>query len=241
MVTRRRFIKGVFAVATSIAAGGIVQASQETGDGSKGWAYVVDTEKCIGCGSCVKACKKENLIPEDSHVYRTWVESYRVKHSGEVIIESPNGGYDGFNDVEYEEDEKAFFVPKLCNQCAEPACVQVCPVGATYKTKDGVILVNRNWCIGCSYCIQACPYKVRFIHPEEHVADKCTWCYHRITKGMKPACVQACPTGARKFGDLSDPDSDVTSIIQNERVMVLKPELGTEPKVYYKNLDKEVR
>ncbi len=242
MITRRRFMKSVTALTLGLTARGIVQASHpEEGAGNKGWAYVVDTYKCIGCGNCVKACKKENHVPEDHHVYRTWVESYRVKPDGQVTIESPNGGFDGFNDVEYGKDEKAFFVPKLCNQCKEPPCVQVCPVGATYKTKDGVVLVNRKWCIGCSYCIQACPYKARFIHPEVHVADKCTWCYHRISKGMKPACVQACPTGARSFGDLSDETSTVREVLKTKRVGVLHPELGTKPAVYYVGLDKEVR
>jgi len=119
--------------------------------------------------------------------------------------------------------------------------VQVCPVGATYKTKDGVVLIDRARCIGCRYCIQACPYGARYLDPRYHVVDKCTWCYHRITKGLLPACVEVCPVGARVFGDLRDPESPVRKIIQAERVNVLKPDLGTKPQVYYVGLQEGVR
>jgi len=139
------------------------------------------------------------------------------------------------------EIKKSFFVPKLCNQCDKPPCVQVCPVGATYKTADGVVLVNRDTCIGCRYCIQACPYGARYLLPKEGVVDKCTWCYHRITKGQVPACVEACPVGARIFGDLRDPESEVNRILAEQRIYVLKPEMGTEPQVWYLDLDGAVR
>ncbi len=102
-----------------------------------------------------------------------------------------------FKDIPPEKIDKAFFVPKLCNQCAKPSCVQVCPVGATYQNADGVVLVDQKWCIGCGYCIMACPYGMRFFHPVLHVADKCNFCYHRINRNMQPACVQACPTGGK--------------------------------------------
>lgn len=225
----------------TLGSGGTLWASREEGEAGKAWAFLVNTYRCIGCGRCVKACKVENDIPEEGHAYRTWVESYKVKPDGEVVIESPRGGIDGFNEVDYGEEEKSFFVPKLCNQCEIPPCVHVCPVGATFQTREGVVLVNKKWCIGCSYCIEACPYKARFIHPEEHVADKCTWCYHRITRGMLPACVQACPTGARKFGDLNDPHSEISETIREQRVEVLKPELWTKPRVYYIGLDEVVK
>jgi Fe-S-cluster-containing dehydrogenase component len=148
-----------------------------------------------------------------------------------------------------DEVEKSFFVPKLCNQCDDSPCSQVCPVGATYKTRDGIVLVNQNRCIGCRYCVQACPYGMRYLVPkgkvtptgQAGVADKCTWCYHRITKGMMPACVEACPVGARIFGDLNDPESEVSKILAKERVQVLKPELGTEPKLKYIGLDEAVK
>ena len=114
-------------------------------------------------------------------------------------------GMGKLKDIPKDRIDKAFFVPKLCNQCDKPPCVQVCPVGATYQTADGVVLVDRKWCIGCGYCIMACPYGMRFFHPQYHVAEKCNFCYHRINKGMKPACVQACPTGARRIGNIKDP------------------------------------
>ncbi|MDH4321606.1 MAG: 4Fe-4S dicluster domain-containing protein, partial [Desulfobulbaceae bacterium] len=173
-----------------------VQAATESKSDTR-WAFLVDTTKCVGCGFCVKACKLENEVPYDAPVTRTWVERYVVTKDGKTHIDSPKGGRDGF--VARHEDEdpnaeitKAFFVPKLCNQCQNPACVQVCPVGATFQTGDGVVLVDRTWCIGCGYCVMACPYGVRFFHPEHKVAEKCTFCYHRISKGMKTACVQAC-------------------------------------------------
>ena len=119
------------------------------------WAFLVDTIKCVGCGLCVTACKNENEIPFDSAVTRTWVERYVVTKDGEIHIDSPLGGRDGFIDDKIRDEEidpedisKAFFVPKLCNQCDNPPCVQVCPVGATYQTDDGVVLIDRDWCIG---------------------------------------------------------------------------------------------
>ena len=119
--------------------------------------------------------------------------------------------------------------------------MQVCPVGATYKTPDGVVLVDRKWCIGCGYCIMACPYGARFFHPTYHTAEKCTFCYHRISDGLPSACVQACPFGARQIGNMKDPDDPVTRAISTERVTVLKSEFGTKPQVYYVGLDWEVR
>ena len=136
--------------------------------------------------------------------------------------------------------EKAFFVPKLCNQCTHPACVQVCPTGATYRTQDGVVLIDHKYCIGCQYCVQACPYGARFFRAKEGVTDKCTWCYHRITKGLQPACVEVCPVGARIFGDRNDPQSPISLFIRNNRVQVLRPESGNAPNVFYVGIDKEV-
>lgn len=213
------------------------------------WAFLVDTTKCVGCGFCVKACKKENEVPYDVEVTRTWVERYVVTKDGKTHTDSPAGARDGFTSSRIRDEEpikpeevvKSFFVPKLCNQCDNPACVQVCPVGATYQTQDGVVLVDRKWCIGCGYCIMACPYGVRFFHPVHKVAEKCNFCYHRISKGMDTACVQACPFGARQIGNLKDPEDPVTKIIMNERVAILKDEYGTKPQVYYIGLDHSVR
>jgi Fe-S-cluster-containing dehydrogenase component len=208
----------------------------------------VDTQKCVGCGFCVKACKIENEVPYDAPVTRTWVERYVVTGDGETHIDSPLGGRDGFidgrigdRDIRSAEITKAFFVPKLCNQCDTPPCVQVCPVGATYQTLDGVVLVDRSWCIGCGYCIMACPYGVRFFHPVHKVAEKCNFCYHRIGMGLKTACEQACPFGARQLGNLRDQADPVTKRIMTERVAVLKDEYGTKPQVFYVGLDERVR
>lgn len=211
------------------------------------WVFIVDTAKCIGCGRCVRACKEENHVPMDPHYTRTWIERYVQTADGEWHVDSPDGGINGFasweaqREIEGLDITKSFFLPKLCNQCEKPPCVQVCPVAATYKTGDGVVLVDRDRCIGCRYCIQACPYGARYLDPHEHVADKCTWCYHRITRGLKPACVEVCPVGARKFGDLRDPESDVSKWIEELRLYVLKEDLGTKPRVHYTQLDEGVR
>ncbi len=212
------------------------------------WTFLVDTNKCVGCGMCVKACKLENEIPYDSPVTRTWVERYVITKDGEAHIDSPLGGRDGFIDdkirdevIDPKDITKAFFVPKLCNQCENAPCVQVCPVGATYQTEDGVVLIDRDWCIGCGYCIMACPYGVRFFHPVTKTADKCNFCYHRTSKGLEPACVQACAFDARKIGNIKDPEDPVTKTITTKRVAVLKDEYGTKPHVFYLGLDENVR
>jgi len=217
------------------------------------WGFLVDTYKCVGCGFCVKACKTENEIPLDANVTRTWVERYIMTKDGKTWIDSPKGALNGFTSKEVDQNAsgmkkiadgditKAFFVPKLCNHCSNPPCVQVCPVGATYQTADGVVLVDRTWCIGCGYCIMGCPYGVRFFHPVVHTADKCTFCYHRITKGENTACAQACPFGARRIGNLRDPRDPVAKAVLDQRVGILREEFGTNPNVYYIGLDKEVR
>ncbi len=211
------------------------------------WGFVVDTRKCIGCGACVRACKHENDVPWEPEYNRTWVERYVVTEDDRVFVDSPNAGRDGFAadylNQKYKDlnIRKAFFTPKLCNQCDKPACVQVCPVAATYRTPDGVILIDQNKCIGCRYCIQACPYGARYFKHSMGVVDKCTWCYHRITKGLPPVCVEVCPRGARKFGDMRDPDSVVRQMLRDENVHVLKPDLGTKPKVFYLGLEQEVK
>ncbi len=229
---------GVFEVMSPQAA-----AEATEGTGTR-WGFVVDATKCVGCGMCVRACKLESEIPYDSTGSRTWVERYIETTDGEVIIDSPNLARDGFitNDphgrsLQDDDVAKGFFVPKLCNHCEHPSCVRVCPVGATYKTHDGVVLVDKEWCIGCGFCITNCPYGARFFHPRLHVADKCTFCYHRITQGMDSACVQACTFGARKIGDLKDPNSEVRRIINTQRVSVLKPATHNEPQMYYIGLD----
>jgi Fe-S-cluster-containing dehydrogenase component len=216
------------------------------------WAFGVDATRCIGCLRCVEACKKENDVPLDAHHFRTWVERYvtlegedkaRVDSQADPVnIEASGseGEYRFANRYKDAKVEKAFFVPKLCNQCTHPACVQVCPTGATYKTDDGVVVIDHTYCIGCQYCVQACPYGARYFNDEKGVTDKCTWCYHRITKGLMPACVECCPTGARIFGDRNDKQSQISQFIQNNRVQVLRPETGNAPNVFYVGIDKDV-
>ncbi len=253
MISRRKLLTAIAALAgfTSLRKAVKAQEPTENYDWNKHYyAFVVDTNKCIGCGRCVRACKIENEVPMLPFFFRTWVERWVwLEGHEEPNVDSPNGGFDGFP-PKYDERaiSKSYYVPKLCNHCDRPPCVQVCPVGATYMTKDGVILVDEKYCIGCRYCIQACPYGARYLYPfdgpresRRGTADKCTWCYHRITRGYKPACVEVCPTQARKFGDLMDPEDEVRKIIEEERIQVLKPEMGTKPKVFYLGLDSEVR
>jgi len=208
------------------------------------WGYAVDINKCIGCGACMRGCRAENDVPPGSH--RTWVERYRISKDGKVAVDVAKDGEHVFEppkageSISEEKVDNAFFVPKLCNHCEKSVCTQVCPVGASYHTKDGVVLVDHKQCVGCGYCIQACPYGTRYLHPKTHTADKCTLCYHRITKGKMPACVHSCPTGARIFGDMKDPKSKINRVLEEHRHRFLKPELGTNPKCYYLGLDVEV-
>ena len=216
------------------------------------WGFGVDATRCIGCLRCVEACKTENGVARDAHHFRTWVERYvylegerkpRVdsqQDPGNIVASGSEEHYRFDNRYRDAKVEKAFFVPKLCNQCENPPCVQVCPVGATFRTPDGVVLIDHDYCIGCQYCVQACPYGVRLFNHAHSVTDKCTWCYHRITRGLRPACVEACPVGARIFGDQNDPESPISKFIRENRVRVLKPEMGTSPNVFYVGLDKEV-
>jgi len=256
--TRREFIKcSVCTVGVGVATlvigdmtiaageGGAAAPTAGTSAGAYDWTkhryvYLIDTRKCIGCGSCVQACARENDVPPD--YFRTWVERYQVSRTGETTVDSPNGGLDGFEPpVSGHDVTKAFFFPKLCCHCTHTPCVQLCPVGASYRTVDGVVLVDDKRCIGCGYCVQGCPYGTRFIHPKTHLASKCTLCYHRLTRGLKPACVEACPVGARMLGDTKQVGDKVAEIIATERVQVLQPELLTEPNCYYLGLSKEAR
>ncbi len=207
----------------------------------------IDVSRCIGCGQCVAACKTENDVPLDSRHFNTWVERYVMRAGGPnaadaVEVDSPNGGLNGFPPLEADgEIRRSFFVPKLCNHCTNAPCVQVCPVGATFTTEDGVVLVDDDYCIGCRYCIQACPYGARWIHPEKHVAAKCTFCYHRLVDGLVPACVEVCPTSARIFGEVEHRATPLARFMRFNDIQILKPHLNTRPKVYYANLDGEVR
>jgi Fe-S-cluster-containing dehydrogenase component len=150
------------------------------------WAFGVDANKCIGCLRCVEACKTENHVPRNAHQFRTWVERYvyiegeeraRIDSHQDPVNIKASGSEKEYRFADRYKDakvEKAFFVPKLCNQCTHPACVQVCPVGATYKTEDGVVLVDEKRCIGCRYCVQACPYSARYFD-EERGCSRPAW------------------------------------------------------------------
>lgn len=200
----------------------------------------IDIDKCIGCNRCAVACKAENGVPDEPFYFRTWVERYTIKRNGDVAVENISIDHPRQPDDD-REVLRTFFVPKLCNQCEHPPCVQVCPVKATFATPDGVVIVDQDRCIGCRYCIQACPYGARYLHPVTNTADKCTFCYHRITKGLQPACVEVCPTQARVFGDLRSNASRLVRFTRMNKIHALKPQLNTEPKVVYAQLDGEVR
>jgi Fe-S-cluster-containing dehydrogenase component len=225
------------------------------------WAFGVDVDRCIGCLRCVEACKMENSVQMDRNHTRTWVERYAyLEGSNHTLVDSihdiknvvPGSMETRFKfDNRYKDNlykdgkevkkvEKVFFVAKLCNQCEKPSCVQVCPTGATYKTPDGPVLIDTKYCIGCQYCVQACPYGARSLNHVRGTAEKCNWCYHRITKGLQPACVEVCPTGTRIFGDRLDPESPVSQFIAKNKVNVLQPAMGNYPNVFYKGIDKEV-
>ena len=244
---RRRFLSKFMSIAASatVVSGFFKRAVARTdGYDPKGHYYGmgIQIDKCIGCGKWVEACKEENNVPKEPFFFRTWVERYVIKKDGETSVQNTDMRIERSNEVFTEKDIlRSFFVPKLCNQCDNPPCVQVCPVGATFKTEDGVILVDDERCIGCRYCIQACPYGARYLHPERETADKCTFCYHRITKGMLPACVEVCPSQARIFGDVKSSASPLGRFKRMNKLHVLKPSLNTEPKVSYSGLDGEVR
>jgi tetrathionate reductase subunit B len=246
--SRRDFLKKSSAAAGAIALSSAIGpfhillfAADKPDDGGPWWGVGIDISKCIGCGLCAQACKVENNVPQEPFYFRTWVEQYTVLNDGSVKVESPNGAIDGLKQSVNEEDIfKTFFVPKMCNQCAKSPCTQVCPVGATFESPDGVALIDESYCIGCSYCVQACPYGCRYIHPEKKTADKCTLCYHRIKKGLDPACMEICPTGARMYGDLNDNNSDLVRFLKENNTQVLKPHLNTGAKLFYNALNSEV-
>ena len=215
---------------------------------SKQWTFVVDTAACIGCGLCVVACKEENDVVEAPVCTRTWVERHTTTTDGTLYVDSPDGGIDGFPaestapGAAGKPVAASHFQPRLCMQCVDSPCTSVCPVGATYHTEDGVILVDARRCIGCGYCNVACPYGARYIVPAEAgaesettpgIADKCTWCYHRINQDQLPACVEICPVGARKFGDAADETSEIAQIVREQNPQQLHPEYGTNPRVLY--------
>lgn len=175
------------------------------------YGMVIDLEKCLGCGACVTACIEENDVPYETGL-RTRIE--RV-----VTGKFPN--------------VSTMYMHRICQHCENPQCVSVCPTGASYVNKDGVVLLDYEICIGCKYCMVACPYLARYIHPERHTPDKCTFCEHRLKVGKLPVCVETCPSNARIFGDLDDPNSEVSRILAENKAVPIGAEYGTRPKVFY--------
>jgi Fe-S-cluster-containing dehydrogenase component len=213
------------------------------------FGYALDLSRCIGCRRCVYACVKENNQSRDPQIH--WIEVLQMEKEKGVDFAHSTAQYN----PELVPEEGYFYVPVQCQQCENPPCVKVCPVKATWKEPDGIIVIDYNWCIGCRYCMAACPYGARHfnwgepglaveeINTEMHylgnrlrkkgVVEKCTFCIQRSREGKYPACVEICPVGARKFGNLLDPESEVRYILENKRVLVLKQELNTQPKFYY--------
>ncbi|WP_437707255.1 4Fe-4S dicluster domain-containing protein [Sorangium sp. So ce448] len=211
------------------------------------FGYALSLSVCIGCRKCVEACHVEN-----NHDRRTNNSYIRV-------LEMDQGSFDmEKGDATYEHAVPAkgkYYLPVQCQQCDNAPCVKVCPVQATWKEPDGIVAVDYHWCIGCRYCEAACPYHARRfnwtkpevpaeeINPDQGylsnrirpqgVVEKCTFCLHRTREGRMPACLEACPTGARVFGNLLDPKSEIRWVLENKRIFILKEELGTRPRFFY--------
>lgn len=192
--------------------------------GKKRWAMVIDLRRCIGCMACVCADKAEYDVPLG--VWRTTVKV------------SETGTY---------PKVKKHFMPRLCNHCDNPPCVRNCPTEATYKHEDGFVLQRYERCIACRTCMAACPYNARHVLPNNRsrvkiggVVDKCTFCQHRVEKGLVPACVQTCLGRARIFGDINDKNSEVSRLVGTQNVTVLKADKGTKPQVYYIKPDRTI-
>jgi Fe-S-cluster-containing dehydrogenase component len=212
------------------------------------FVYALNLTRCIGCRKCVHACVAENnqsITPELQYIR---------------VLKMPNGTFDlEKGDHKYEpsavREPGFFYMPVQCHQCHNPPCVKVCPVKATWQEKDGITVIDYDWCIGCRYCEAACPYFARrfnFTEPgipkeklnpnmsylgnrprHKGVMEKCHFCIQRTRAGKYPACLEVCPTGARKFGNILDPNSEVSYILKNKRVFVLKEEVGTLPRFFY--------
>lgn len=215
------------------------------------FGYGLDISRCIGCRRCVYACVKENNQSRDPQIH--WISVLRFK-KGEKWVSNLEEA-EKYYAPELVPEDGYFYMPVQCQQCENPPCVKVCPTQATWKDRDGIVVIDYNWCIGCRYCMAACPYGARHfnwseprIHKDEintnvhylgnrprykGVVEKCTFCIQRVREGRYPACVEICPVGARKFGNLLDPESEIRYCIEKKRVFRLKEDLNTYPKFYY--------
>ena len=249
---RRVFLKTAGLTALSVAGGkalaqeGLAKDWLASGGlSAKRWAMVIDVRKCReeeGCTECTKACHHVHNVPELDN----------PKHEVKWIWKEPFEHAFHEQEHQYTTDEvKHSLVPVLCNHCDNPPCVSVCPTQATWKREeDGIVMMDWHRCIGCRYCILACPYGSRsfnwkdprsFIDDTQDdfptrmkgVVEKCTFCEERLVKGQMPACVEACKEHALVFGDLEDPDSEVRQLLKSNYTIRRKPGLGTEPEVYY--------
>ena len=213
------------------------------------FGYGLDLSKCIGCRRCVYACVKENNHSRNPEVQ--WIKVLEMEKDKGVDLLHANPYYN----PEQVPEEGHFYMPVQCQQCRNAPCVKVCPVEATWTETDGIVVVDYNWCIGCRNCMAACPYGARRFNwgtPEipveeintvteflgnrprmKGVVEKCTFCIQRVRKGKYPACVEICPTGSRKFGNLLEEQSEIRMIMKNKRVFIFKEELNTQPKFYY--------
>jgi Fe-S-cluster-containing dehydrogenase component len=213
------------------------------------FGYALDLSRCIGCRRCVYGCVEENNQSRDPQTH--WITVLEMDKETGVDLQRANAYYDH----KTVPEPGKFYMPVACQHCENPPCVKVCPVQATWKEPDGIVVIDYNWCIGCRCCIAACPYGARRfnwgkpgIPPDElnpnteylgnrprqrGVVEKCSFCLQRTRKGLYPKCVEVCPVGARKFGNLLDPDSEIRYIIENKRVFILKEELNTQPKFFY--------
>ncbi|CZE46523.1 4Fe-4S dicluster domain-containing protein [Campylobacter geochelonis] len=207
---RREFIKKcglLFASTVSL------QASPNVFTNSKTPRYgmVIDLSRCVGCQSCTASCSMENDVPIAQ--FRTIVSEYEAKDDkGNGVIAS---------------------LPRLCNHCQKPACIDVCPTGASYQRQNGIVKVDTQACISCALCVEACPYHARFLNKENLTADKCTLCDHRLRDGLLPACVESCVGASRIVGDLHDENSQIRKFLQTHKTMVLYSPKDTNPRVFY--------
>jgi len=213
------------------------------------FGYALDLSRCIGCRRCVHACVQENNQSRDPQIQ--WIRVLQLDKEEGVDLRHA----DQYYDPPEVPEEGHFYMPVQCQQCKKPPCVKACPVGATWREKDGIVVVDYNWCIGCRYCMAACPYGARHfnwgephlpaeeLNPDTHllgnrprpkgVVEKCTFCIQRTRKGRYPACVEICPTGSRKFGNLLDPKSEIRYVLENKRVFKFKEDLNTQPNFFY--------